>query len=219
MTEANKSFYNEVWKDVLFEGDYTNKFGIQVSNYGRVRSIDFLTGQPVKILAGSRQEGYAIIRRKLFTPQSAAAKKRLDDMRKEIHLLSVELAAANPKQNTEPIKKLKDVKRKYNYAMKADTKKRTINQGLLVHRMVADFFCNKPSGQHTLVIHKDFNKLNNHHANLMWATMEENIAHQQLSPYVIAEKVKRKDGTRNKTGNQKLTVTRVMLIKKTPAGR
>lgn len=210
--DVNRSFYNEVWKDVVFEGDYTNKFGLQVSDYGRVRSTNLLTGKPVQLLAGSLQEGYVIIRKKLFTPQLAAARKKLDAMREEIAMLSSELNSKAGIEHNISAKELKDRKRKYANAMHSETKKRTTNIGLLVHRMVADFWCDKPSADHVLVIHKDFNKVNNHYTNLQWATMSDSIAHQQLSPNMIAEKAKRKDGTRK--GNQKLTVIRVMLIKK-----
>lgn len=212
MAEANTSFYNEVWKDVFFEGDYTNKLGLQVSNYGRVRSIDLATKNAIRILQGSRQEGYAIIRRKLFTPQPEAVKKRLDKLKKETEDIAKEIK--NNKKNAALTKTLKELTRKYKSASNADVKKRTINQGLLVHRLVAEFFCKKPSDEHTLVIHKDFNKLNNHYTNLQWATMEESIAHQQFSPSVMADKENRKNFSGRINGNQKLTVTRVMLIKK-----
>ena len=213
MIDAKKSFYNEIWKEVKFEGDYTNKFGLQVSNYGRVRSIDFLTGEPVKILSGSRQEGYVIIRKKLFLPQPEAAKKRLDALRKERDKQTSALPALRGKAYTEAAKALKDLKRKCSYAMNREVKKRTINIGVLVHRLVAEFWCKKSSDKQTLVLHKDFNKLNNYHTNLQWATMDDNIAHQQTNPNVIAEKIRRKNGTTN-SGNRKLTETRVMLIKK-----
>ena len=210
--ETKTSFYNEVWKEVVFDGNYTNKFGLQVSNYGRVRSIDYVTGKPVKVLAGSLQEGYAIIRKKLFTPYTEVKKKQFETMRKEIAVLSSALVSAKNNQPAESSRQLKDLKRKYTSALHKNNKKRATNIGLLVHRMVAEFWCNKPSDMHTLVIHKDFNKLNNHYTNLKWATMEETMAHQQLSPQVIAEKIRRKEGTSK--GNQKLTVIRVMLIKK-----
>lgn len=212
MGNVSASYYNEVWKDVLFEGNYTNKLGLQVSNYGRVRSVEPATGEPVRFLQGSRQEGYAIIRRKLFIPQEVAVKKKIEKLKKQVDNFIAE-AGATPKK-ADDVKALKELKRKYTTAANADAKQRTINQGLLVHRLVAQFFCKQPSEAHTLVIHKDFNKLNNHYANLAWATMEESIAHQQNSPSVIADKENRKNASGRRNGNQKLTVTRVMVIKK-----
>ncbi len=214
MAEKETSFYNEVWKTVLFEGDYTNKTDVQVSNYGRVRSIDRKSSITGRILKGSRQEGYAIIRRKLFTPQPATVKKRLAAMKNDIEKSSASLHSLQGKQLDEQKKIIKELQKKYTHAAKADVKKRTINQGLLVHRLVAQFFCKQASEEHNLVIHKDFNKLNNHHQNLKWATMEESIAHQQFSPNVLADRENRKHLTNRINGNQKLTVTRVMLIKK-----
>ncbi len=138
----------------------------------------------------------------------------MEFLKKDLNTLIADLANLIGEQLAEKNKLVKDFKKRFNAQADADRKKRTINQGLLVHRLVADFFCNKPSEQHESVIHKDFNKLNNHWENLQWATMEENIAHQQYSPHVIAEKENRKNIAKRTAGNYKLTVTRVMLIKK-----
>ena len=62
--------------------------------------------------------------------------------------------------------------------------------------------------------HLDYKKLNNHVSNLKWMTPEENFAHQQKSPFVIKEKEQRKLNPRRNSKVAKLTVTKVMLLKK-----
>ena len=47
---------------------------------------------------------------------------------------------------------------------------------LYIHRLVADLFCDKPSGCNQ-VNHKDGNKKNNHYTNLEWVTAKENRQH------------------------------------------
>ncbi|MDO8492378.1 MAG: NUMOD4 domain-containing protein [bacterium] len=46
-----------------------------------------------------------------------------------------------------------------------------------IHRLVAEYFLEKPLKQATLVNHKDGNKMNNHVDNLEWITLAENTAH------------------------------------------
>ena len=45
-------------------------------------------------------------------------------------------------------------------------------------------------------------------------TPEENYQHQQTSPYVIKEKQEKRTGNKSKSKATKLTVTKVMLLKK-----
>ena len=94
-----------------------------------------------------------------------------------------------------------------------DTKKRTRNYHALLHRLVAEYFLDKPSNAHTLVAHLDFNKLNNKSTNLKWMTPDENYEHQKKSPIVIGEKKNWAERMRT-TKTTKLTVTKVMLLKK-----
>jgi hypothetical protein len=79
-----------------------------------------------------------------------------------------------------------------------------------VHKLVAELFIPKPSKDHKMVIHLDFNKSNNHYLNLKWATTREVYEHSRVS-YAnnkTAEKPKPiRDG-------HKLTVSNVILIKK-----
>lgn len=59
-----------------------------------------------------------------------------------------------------------------NIVLRKDGKKKTY----LVHRLIAELFCNKPEGCNE-VNHIDGDKTNNHPDNLEWVTSSENSAH------------------------------------------
>lgn len=87
-------------------------------------------------------------------------------------------------------------------------RKNGTGKGFLVHRLVAEHFCNKPSPKHKFVLHKDHKKENNYYQNLKWATLEETTLHKQQDPNYLNSRVK-------VTGRGlKLTVDRVKLIKR-----
>lgn len=75
-------------------------------------------------------------------------------------------------------------------------------------------FLPKPAKDETVVGHLDFDKLNNKVNNLKWMNIQENIDHQQNSPYVIADKENRNTSGLSKAGRSKLTITKVMYLKK-----
>ncbi|MCI0751381.1 MAG: NUMOD4 domain-containing protein [Flammeovirgaceae bacterium] len=78
-------------------------------------------------------------------------------------------------------------------------------KGFLVHRLVAEHFCKKPSSKHKIVLHADHKKENNHYQNLKWATAEEAIAHMKKDPNYIKARLGK---------GHKLTIDRVKLIKR-----
>lgn len=90
--------------------------------------------------------------------------------------------------------------------------KKIYNKHRMFHRLVAENFLETPSEEQTYVLHLDFNKLNNHHSNLQWATKEEMVAHNKKSPAVIKAKKKLIEHNKNRDGH-KLTATKVMLLK------
>lgn len=77
-----------------------------------------------------------------------------------------------------------------------------------IHKLVAEFFVEKASENHRFVIHKDFDKQNNHFMNLRWVTKEEMIEHNRENPSVKNKPVPKR------TANYKLTETKVIMIKK-----
>ena len=52
--------------------------------------------------------------------------------------------------------------------------KNGVNKSFLLHRWVAEYFCEKQIGD-SVVHHKDNNGFNNHFENLMWTTQSYNI--------------------------------------------
>lgn len=78
---------------------------------------------------------------------------------------------------------------------------------LLLHRVVAANFCEKPSPRHKIVIHLDYNKENNYYRNLKWVTQEEAFEHMKKDINYIRSKPQ----FRGK--GLKLTPERVKIIK------
>jgi hypothetical protein len=84
----------------------------------------------------------------------------------------------------------------------------------LVHRLVAEYFVPRPSEEHKFVIHLDHNKLNNVPQNLQWATQEQLTLHSSLSEAVILKRSHTTDYFVQKGRGAKLTLGKVMLLKK-----
>lgn len=81
-----------------------------------------------------------------------------------------------------------------------------------IHRLIGDLFLTKKSGDQVYILHLDYNKANNHTANLRWATKREMELHQLNSPFVKKARAQRIINKPQK--GQKLTSTQVMLLKK-----
>lgn len=81
-----------------------------------------------------------------------------------------------------------------------------------IHKLVAEYFIEKRKDDEVFVIHLDYNKLNNHVSNLVWANKRAMELHQQDSPNVIKSREERKK--RKPQKGHKLSSTDVMRIKK-----
>jgi hypothetical protein len=84
----------------------------------------------------------------------------------------------------------------------------------LFHRMVADYFLEKPSQNHSFVIHIDNIRTNNMADNLKWVTLAEQQAHANLSEAVIKRKENFAKQSQINGRSSKLTVGKVKLLKK-----
>jgi hypothetical protein len=87
-------------------------------------------------------------------------------------------------------------------------RKKGTGKGFLVHRLVAQYFCEKPSASHRYVIHLDHKKENNYYRNLKWTTMAEMHAHMVKDPNYLQSKAE------HSGRGHKLTIDRVKLIKR-----
>lgn len=83
-----------------------------------------------------------------------------------------------------------------------------LNQALYVHKEVAKHFCTPETEQHTYVIHKDLNRKNNHHSNIIW------VDEVEWKLYIKARAKKFGFKKSNKGGYFKLTAAQVAIIKK-----
>jgi len=79
---------------------------------------------------------------------------------------------------------------------------------MIVHKLVAEAFCEKPSENHKFVLHKDYYKENNNADNLMWATRDMLKDHHKNNPNY--KNIQRK----GRITNAKLTESEVIRLKK-----
>lgn len=212
-----KDYPGEQWKTVRFDFEFTNDFRLEVSNMGRLRTFNKISdGNELK---GSMINGYRIVRLKLYTPRDEKVQAKLDNLKEQSFKLARKLKAQIEGGESKQVIEdtgfvLETFKKNLSKKYQKDLKDRTINHHSLHHRLVADYFLPKPKAGQTIVAHLDYNKLNNRVANLKWMTPEENYEHQKGSPYVIKDKELRQTRQQGNPNRAKLTVTKVMLLKK-----
>lgn len=212
-----KDFPGEQWKTVEFDFEFTNDFRLEVSNFGRLRTFNKVSDG--NIIKGSLINGYRIVRLKLYKPRDERTQAKLDNLQKQVFKLARKVKAqvnnGESKQViNETITLLNILKKNVSRKFQKDLKERTINYHSLIHRLVADYFLPRPAANQTIVAHLDYDKLNNRVSNLKWMTPEENYEHQKSSPHVINDKQKRQARQQSNPNRAKLTVTKVMLLKK-----
>jgi HNH endonuclease len=209
------SYIGERWKAVEIDIVRTSINRIEVSSHGRIRSFNRISDG--NILEGSLVNGYKIIRLKFFVDREPDVERKFLYHQKQIAKLTdnIRQMKAN-KESKQTIKEatalLENLRANHKKKLAVDWKERATNYHSLVHRLVATYFLKKPSEKQTVVAHLDYEKLNNKASNLKWMTHAENIEHQRNSPYVLADKEKKR--TVKSNGIIKLTVTKVMLLKK-----
>ncbi len=212
-----KDFPGEQWKTVRFDFEFTNDFRLEVSNFGRLRTFNKVSDG--NLIKGSMINGYRIVRLKLYEPRDEKVQAKFDNLQQQVFKLARKLKSqrinGESKQVIHDTTALLDTfKKKVSKKFQQDLKERTINYHSLIHRLVADYFLPKPKPNQTIVAHRDYDKLNNRAANLKWMTPEENYEHQKSSPHVIKDKQQRQLRQQSNPNRAKLTVTRVMLLKK-----
>jgi len=211
------NFPGEQWRSVKFNFEFSNDYRLEVSNYGRLRTFNKISDG--KIIKGSMADGYPIVRLKLLSPRDEKTEKVIDKMRRDVakaeKALSSLIAGDAYKRDINAARQSAgDCKNILRAALAADTKLRTMNKHFLIHRLVADYFLLRPRPGQTVVAHLDYDKTNNRTTNLKWMTPEENYEHQKGSPYVIKDNHRKRYGANDKNSLTKLSVTKVMLMKK-----
>ncbi|MDQ6763182.1 MAG: HNH endonuclease [Bacteroidota bacterium] len=211
------NYPGERWKNVTFDFEFTNDFRIEVSNLGRLRTFNIVSDG--NIINGSMINGYRIVRLKLYRPRDEKTQSKFNYLQKQSLKLTRKLKSLKENNETkkeieETAKLLESFRKNLSKKFQDDLKERTINYHSLFHRLVAEYFVKEPKTDQTIVAHLDHDKLNNRATNLKWMTPEENYEHQKSSPYVIKEKEERRYRRKANSGVIKLTVTKVMLLKK-----
>ena len=212
-----KDYPGEQWKTVEFTFEFTNDFRIDVSNFGRLRTFNKVSDG--NIIKGSIIGGYRIVRLKFYHPRDKKTQVRLNNLQQQVteltRKLKLQITNGESKQvSDETAALLGTLKKNVSKQFQKDLKERTINYQSLIHRLVADYFLPQPAAGQTIVAHLDHDKLNNRPNNLKWMTPEENYQHQKSSPHVINDKQQRQQRQQSNPKRAKLTVTRVMLLKK-----
>ena len=211
-----KDYPGENWKIVKFDFEFTNDMRMEVSNFGRVRSFNYVSDG--NILNGSMINGYRILRMRLFKERDEKLQQEVDNMKLRISKLGKKIKAMKLDKEDKAViapifEQQTALKKTLSNKLKVDEKNRRIYYHCLIHRLVAKYFLKPPTPDQTVVAHLDHDKLNNRSYNLKWMTAEENYAHQRNSPLVIKEKNDRRY-KRKPSQTSKLSVTKVMLLKK-----
>jgi hypothetical protein len=216
MEKEFKNFIGEEWKEVDLGSQYVKDYILEVSNFGRVRSITPKKG--INLLNGGDVNGYKVIRLKFFKPRKESNQLLLDNYLTTIRGLKKQLKLAEKNDSVKEFNKiqteLEKVQKAKDKFLRKDNNGRAIYYQALVHRLVAEYFIPKKSEEENIVAHLDYIKTNNKYNNLKWMTLEENMEHQQKSPYVISDYKKRKNRFFPSENNSKLTETKVMYLKK-----
>jgi len=211
-------YTGEQWKPIEFDFEYSNETRFEVSNYGRVRSFHKRAPNG-NILKPGITLGYEVIVLRFLKPRDKKVQEEFDALEEEVAKLTDQLtrnkkAGENEAIINETTTRLNKLNQQLKKKRAEDIKLRRINWQSLAHRIVATYFLERPSKEHTIVAHLDYQKRNNSYRNLKWMTPAENYAHQQKSPNVIKDKLEKQYGNKTKSKATKLTVTRVMLLKK-----
>lgn len=217
----------EQWANIEMPELFSSKFKLEISNLGNARRTNILTNE-IAVPKESLTEGYYQVRvfrseelTEVQTLKFNNTRTKLAAMQKEIIDLKNEIELCSPNDNTfEKIannilikeKEFKKSHTRFKNSYRKCENERKKYFGSLTHRLVAMHFIEKPTEEHNLVAHLDYNKLNNHFSNLQWMTREQNTKHQLSSPYVI--EAKKKALLTSNITRAKLTTSQVATIKK-----
>lgn len=206
----------EVWKEFPLSLEFEGFYKIEVSNFGNIRTYNshYPDGNEVK---GSVQKGYKCLRFTLFKKRSAndvakiaLIQDQIDALNKTIkgETTSEQILANLRQKRDELVQKRKKKNEHIN-------KRRAIYLCLLFHKAVAQLFLDAPeSSEERFVIHKDFDKTNNHVDNLAWATREMLTERHNMHPKMVMRKFdKQFNNAKPLVPNAKLKEMEVLQIK------
>lgn len=223
-----KRYYDtEKWANIEMPDLFANRYFLEVSNYGKVKRTDKKTNVVLQIKQ-FLVEGFPQSKFTIMEPRSekdinsyidsrnkiAQLENELSDLQNQTTSFDLDIISQSELFTTIELKQseLDKTRKNYKIRYKKNEQKRKKNFGNLVHRWVAEYFCEKPSDQHILVAHLDHDKLNNHHSNLKWMTRAECTIHNLKNPLVVKSKIKAAASGLVRTS--KLTTSQVSILKK-----
>lgn len=197
------------------EGTSFTKF--EVSNFGRLKIYNHLSPEG-RITKGSLVGGVPTYIYKTYKPVAEEDAAKLSEIDKKYQ----EARDMVAKYRYQPLKleqykkerdKLREKKKKQNHKIQ---KKRERPVTLIIHRLVAEYFLEKPLDEDKIfVIHKDYDKTNNHVDNLAWATQDEISARHSKQPKLVLHRFKMQFYNIPAPANhRKLSEADVLYIKK-----
>lgn len=208
---------NEIWAEHKSNTEGTSFTKFEISNFGRLKIYNHLSPEG-RITTGTLVHGVPTYTYKIY---GAAPEKEAQKLA-EVEAKYQEARKMVTKFRYQPLKlekfkkerdKLKEVKKKLNRKV---LRKRESSVVLLLHRLVAEYFLEKPAEEDKIfIIHKDFDKTNNHVDNLAWASQDEISARHPQQPKLILHKFKMQlYNIPRKPRNTKLSENDVLYIKK-----
>lgn len=210
----------EVWKEYPLHYDHEGNYRLEISNKGRIKTYNKLNPEG-KIISGSLQGGYPIVRIKLFKQRTASQKKTLEKLQSEVERLNAEMKTLlQDSPNSEKlaeVQKLRDSAiQKRKIANHKINNKRVINVAILIHKAVAELYLPAPKDpDKKFIIHKDFDKSNNDYKNLDYYSQEQLNERYMHHPKNILYKFKKMfRETKYVSPSSKLTENEVLTIKK-----
>ena len=210
----------EVWKEYPLNFEFEGYYKVEFSNRGRIRSYNKLNPEG-KIITGSVQGGYPILRAKLLKPRTKRQQAKLASIQAEVDELNNKIKVlrkeAPGSQELADLRTLRDnAVQMRKEANKKINNARAINLGILVHKAVAELFLPEPKDpEKKFIIHKDFDKTNNYYKNLDYYSQEQLNERCMKHPKNELYKFKRMiSDTKPIPSTSKLNETQVLTIKK-----
>ncbi|MEC5395146.1 NUMOD4 domain-containing protein [Bergeyella sp. RCAD1439] len=213
---------DEIWKEYKIDASYVNFYRLEFSNYGRIKT--FHKDRPEgHIIKGTYQAGYPIVRSRLYKKMTPRDAEKIAEIQAEIDTLNAKIKLLKDRVLSERVEKFElrakrdeliQLRKKHN---KRIENKRKIYHAVLVHKAVAELFLDAPTDpEKKFVIHKDFDKTNNHVDNLDWASREDLAKRQMQHPKMIMHEFKKQfmEDKGPVVKHSKLNENDVLLIKK-----
>ena len=207
----------EIWAEHPTNTEGTSFTKFEISNFGRLRIFNNLSPEG-RITTGTLVHGVPTYTYKIYKQAPERDAQKLAEIEEKYQ----EARKMVAKFRYQPLKleqfkkerdKLKESKKKMNRKV---LRKRESSVVLVLHRLVAEHFLERPAEEDKVfVIHKDFDKTNNHVDNLAWANQDEISARHSQQPKLILHKFERQlYNIPQPPRNTKLSENDVLYIKK-----